>query len=77
MSFRLGQIIGAGLLDQSEIEQSLLSAGVGVGLGEREAIRTFRSGLTAGIEAPRGPTERRTEAELDVPGSRAAVKAER
>ena len=38
--FRLGQIIGAGLLDQAEIEQSLLQAGVSVGLGEREVART-------------------------------------
>jgi hypothetical protein len=68
VSFKLGQIIGAGLLEQSEIEQSLVDAGLAVGLGEREAIRTVRSGLSAGIELPRGPSEPRIEADLDVPG---------
>lgn len=68
VSFKLGQIVGAGLLDQSEIERSLVDAGVGVGLGEREAAQTVRSGVAAGIEAPRAPTDRRAEPELDVPG---------
>src|SRR5204863_5039063 len=65
VSFRLGQIIGAGLLDQSEIERSLVEAGLGIGLGEREAARTVQSGLTAGIDLPRGPAER---LEIDPPG---------
>lgn len=69
VSFKLGQIIGAGLLDQSEIEQSLVDAGLAVGLPEREAVRTVRSGLSAGVELPRGPSEPRIEADLDVPGS--------
>jgi len=67
VSFKLGQIIGAGLLDQSEIEQSLVDAGLAVGLGEREAVRTVRSGLSAGVELPRGPAERQHEPALDVP----------
>ena len=65
--FRLGQIIGAGLLDQAEIEQSLLQAGVSVGLGEREVARTVESGLTAGMDAPRGPTDR-VDVGIDLPG---------
>src|SRR5581483_8736250 len=64
VSFRLGQIIGAGLLDHREIEQSLIQAGVSVGLGEREVARTVESGLTAGMEAPRGPVER-VDLEID------------
>ena len=67
VSFKLGQIIGAGLLDQAEIEQSLVDAGLAVGLGEREAVRTVRSGLSAGVELPRGPLERTYEPDLDVP----------
>lgn len=63
VSFRLGQIIGAGLLDESEIEQALVETARGVGLGEREAARTVRSGLSAGVELPRGP---RNDAELEV-----------
>jgi putative DNA primase/helicase len=66
VAFRLGQIIGAGLLDQSEIEQSLVEAGVGIGLGERETALTVRSGLTAGIDLPRRPVERSVD--LDPPG---------
>ena len=67
VSFRLGQIIGAGLLDPGEIEQSLLEAGLSVGLGEREVSRTVDSGLTAGIAAPRGPAER-GDLDIDLPG---------
>jgi putative DNA primase/helicase len=66
VAFRLGQIIGAGLLDQSEIEQSLVEAGVGIGLGERETALTVRSGLTAGIDLPRGPVDRPVD--LEAPG---------
>lgn len=67
VSFRLGQIIGAGLLDHGEIEQSLLQAGVSVGLAEGEVARTVQSGLTAGMDAPRGPSER-VDVEIDAPG---------
>lgn len=67
VSFRLGQIIGAGLLDQSEIEQALVNAALGVGLGEREAARTVQSGLSAGVELPRGP-ERHIEMEVEPSG---------
>ena len=67
VSFRLGQIIGAGLLDQSEVEQALLDAAQGVGLGEREAARTVRSGLSAGVELPRGP-ERHVDLEVEPAG---------
>jgi len=67
VSFRLGQIIGAGLLDQREIEQSLLQAGMNVGLGEGEVTKTVESGLTAGMTAPRGPVER-ADLDVDLPG---------
>jgi hypothetical protein len=67
VSFRLGQIIGAGLLDHGEIEQSLFHAGVSVGLGEGEVARTVQSGLTAGMDVPRGPMER-ADLEVDAPG---------
>ncbi len=67
VSFRLGQIIGAGLLDQSEIEQALVDAALGVGLGEREAARTVQSGLSAGVELPRGP-ERQVDVDAEPAG---------
>ena len=68
VSFRLGQLTGAGLLDQAEIEQTLVDTAVSVGLGEREAMQTARSGLSAGIKAPRGPPERAVEMEVELPG---------
>ena len=67
VSFRLGQIIGAGLLDQSEIEQALLDTARGVGLGEGESVRTVHSGLSAGVEVPRGP-QRHVELEVEPSG---------
>lgn len=54
-AFCLGQIIGAGLLEQHSVENLLIDSGVGIGLGEREAILTVHSGLRAGLEHPRGP----------------------
>ena len=51
---------------QSEIEQSLVQAGQGLGLGEGEAVRTVKSGLTAGIDSPCGPADHR-DADIDFP----------
>jgi hypothetical protein len=49
----LGQLVGAGLLTEGEVEQALLSAALDVGQGEGEAIATIRSGLRSGIAKPR------------------------
>lgn len=57
-AFSLGQIVGAGLLDAGEAERVLLDSALAVGLGEREAVLTTRSGLRAGLDHPRGPVER-------------------
>ena len=57
-AFCLGQIVGAGLLDLGEAERVLVDSAVAVGLGEREAVLTTRSGLRAGLDHPRGPVER-------------------
>lgn len=54
-AFCLGQIVGAGLLDQHSVEGLLVDAGVSIGVGERETIMTVRSGMRAGIDHPRGP----------------------
>lgn len=56
VAYRLGQIIGAGALDEPEVQEALVHEAISIGLGEREAIRTVRSGLTAGESAPRGPS---------------------
>ena len=55
VAYRLGQIVGAGGLAEPEVEQALVAEALRIGLGEREAMRTVRSGLTAGEAAPRGP----------------------
>jgi hypothetical protein len=57
VAFRLGQIIAGGQLDESEIEGVLVTNAMAVGLGEREAVATVHSGLTAGESVPRGPSE--------------------
>jgi hypothetical protein len=54
-AFSLGQIVGAGVLDASTVEQTLADSALASGLGEREAILTIRSGLRAGLDHPRGP----------------------
>jgi hypothetical protein len=54
-AFCLGQIIGAGGLDEASVEALLLQQALNIGLGDREARATIASGLTAGIRQPRGP----------------------
>jgi hypothetical protein len=56
VAYRLGQIVGAGVLPEEDVERALVSEAVAIGLGEREAVRTVRSGLTAGEASPRGPS---------------------
>jgi hypothetical protein len=52
-AYSLGQLVGAGLLGEGEVEQALLGAASDVGLGEGESIATIRSGLRGGIAQPR------------------------
>ena len=54
-AFNLGQIVGGGHLDRPVVESALMAAAVTVGLEEREAAATLRSGLEAGLKEPRGP----------------------
>lgn len=55
VAYRLGQIVGAGGLSEPEVEGVLIDQAISIGLREREAARTVRSGLTAGEATPRGP----------------------
>lgn len=57
VAFRLGQIVGAGCLEESDIEPLLIQHGIAIGLREREVVDTVRSGLQAGEGSPRGPTD--------------------
>lgn len=52
-AFALGQLVGAGVLDQGGIEAALYGVAVSIGLGEVEAKATIESGLEAGIKDPR------------------------
>lgn len=57
VAFRLGQLIAGGNLDEGEVEGALISGAREIGLEEREAVATVHSGLTAGEEFPRGPSD--------------------
>ena len=52
-AFSLGQLVGAGLLSEGEVEQALLDTATDIGLGEGESVATIRSGLRSGIAKPR------------------------
>ena len=55
-AYKLGQLVGAGKLNQSEVETVLLAAAESLARddGERSVEKTIRSGLNAGIANPRG-----------------------
>jgi hypothetical protein len=55
VAYRLGQIVGAGLLPEQDAESILIDRAIAIGLGNREAAATTRSGLTAGRANPGGP----------------------
>jgi hypothetical protein len=57
-AFALGQLVAAGALDETETVNALSGAGLGIGLTQRESERTIASGLSAGMEQPRGIAER-------------------
>jgi putative DNA primase/helicase len=52
-AFVLGQLVGAGTLDETETADALLQTGLGIGLGERECQATIASGMSAGMANPR------------------------
>lgn len=54
-AFALGRFVGAGLVDQAEVERVLLGAARAAGLPEDEARATLRSGLEGGRAQPRLP----------------------
>ena len=61
-AFNLGSLIGAGLLVRATVERHLLSAALAIGLPEREAATTIKSGIEKGISEPRQVPERRAPA---------------
>jgi hypothetical protein len=63
--FVLGQLVGAGVLDETTVRNGLESAAMAVGLGERETLATIRSGVGDGMARPRAIPERRQNAPAD------------
>lgn len=53
-AFALGQLIAIGALDENETATTLIGEGQLLGLSYRECERTVVSGLSAGMERPRG-----------------------
>lgn len=56
-AFNLGQIVGAGHLDEDTVTARLSAAAEGIGLEPGEIGPTIQSGLRAGTQTPRGPKE--------------------
>jgi hypothetical protein len=52
-AFNLGQLVAAGLLDASEVQNVLLAAALEAGNPEAKARATIKSGLTGGAAKPR------------------------
>lgn len=55
-AFSLGQLVGAGHLDDGIVRGALVAAGLDAGLGPREVDGTVASGLRAGLRRPRHPS---------------------
>ena len=69
-SFKLGTLVGGGLLSRQLVEESLLAAGVSAGLSEVECRATIRSGLEGGLKSPRIAPEKPAKVErVDRPAS--------
>ncbi|MGH3848191.1 MAG: bifunctional DNA primase/polymerase, partial [Pseudonocardiaceae bacterium] len=71
VAYRIGQIVGAGLLDEDPMTHALVDTAVSLGLSEHEAVGTARSGLKAGLRWPSGPASA-----WDPPSATAAASAE-
>jgi len=52
VAYRLGRLVGAGVIDRDSVEDALLAGGMGIGLGEAECMATIRSALDAGELRP-------------------------
>jgi putative DNA primase/helicase len=52
-AFSLGTLVGAGLLERTDVEAALANAAEAIGLPAGEAAATIRSGLDSGIQHPR------------------------
>lgn len=69
-AFKLGQLVAAGVLSETDVIAELSAAAVRTGMPEREISRTIRRGLTAGEHNPRQAPDRVAPPELRVPRPR-------
>lgn len=63
---RVGNFVGAGWISESEAESQLLGVALSIGLKEREALATIRSGLKLGATTPATLSERMVKQSLSV-----------
>lgn len=68
-AFSLGRLVAGGELPENLVFEALLAAAMATGLGQREADRTIRSGLTAGEALPRRARERSLGPQQSTDGS--------
>jgi hypothetical protein len=59
VAFRAGQLVGGGLLTESDARSAVLAAAQQCGLSDREAERTYDSGFKSGLQNPAEKKDRR------------------
>ena len=64
-AFKLGQLVGAGVVDELIATNALVDAGLAAGPGERKIRSTVRRGLRAGMLQPRRLVLHTPESEED------------
>jgi hypothetical protein len=52
-AYRLGRLVGGGMVDEGTVTQALLSAGLSAGLPQRESAIAIANGLRRGQQRPR------------------------
>jgi hypothetical protein len=66
-AFKIGRLVGSGLLLRDEVEPLLLQAGLAVGKGAREVYRTVGDAITKGALQPRPLPEDRPRSPRGAP----------
>jgi bifunctional DNA primase/polymerase-like protein len=57
-AFKLGTLVGAGMIERGTVEAALAGAAAAAGLDQIETERTIKSGIESGIQQPREVPER-------------------
>jgi len=72
-AFRLGRLVGGGVLDQNDAATALRCAARKAGLPPSEAESTIASGLTAGLSRPRSISDRAPDPQTKNPNKEIAM----